>query len=153
MKKLIPCWFKILAKIILSRIPIGYSFWQRLGLFRHGYMDQASYVLDVFNEHVSRAGLDGKLQGKTILEIGPGDSIATALVAACYGAKSILVDAGSFATTDMAGYRKFVEVLDCSGLNPPDISTALTLDDILVVCDSRYLTQGLKSFRLLKRAR
>ncbi len=88
MKKLIPWWLKIFAKIVLSRVPIGYSFWQRLGLFRHGYMDQASYTLNVFNAHVSRAGLDGKLQGKTILEIGPGDSIATALVAACYGSPS-----------------------------------------------------------------
>nr|MDA3970256.1 hypothetical protein [Desulfobulbaceae bacterium] len=70
MKALIPWWLKILAKILLSRVPIGYGFWQRLGLFRHGYMDQTPYVLKVFNEHVSRAGLEGRLQGKTILEMG-----------------------------------------------------------------------------------
>ena len=62
MKTLIPWWLKIFAKMILSRVPIGYAFWQNLGLFRHGYMDEASYVLNVFNEHVFRAGLDGKLQ-------------------------------------------------------------------------------------------
>lgn len=146
MKALIPWWLKILAKIILSRIPIGYGFWQNLGLFRHGYMDEASYVLNVFNEHVSRAGLDGKLLGKTILEIGPGDSIATAIVAACYGARAILVDAGPFAMTDMERYRSLAETLDRSGLNPPDISTAGTLDEILVACDARYLTTGLKGF-------
>lgn len=146
MKALIPWWFKILAKIVLSRVPIGYDFWQRLGLFRHGYMDQTSYVLNVFNEHVSRAGLEGRLKGKTILEIGPGDSIATALVAASYGAKSILIDAGPFAVTDMYVYRTFVEALEHSGLNPPDISAAVTLDDVLVACDARYLTQGLEGF-------
>ena len=52
MKALIPWWFKVFAKIILSRVPIGYGFWQSLGLFRHGDMDQASYALNVFNEHV-----------------------------------------------------------------------------------------------------
>lgn len=146
MKVLIPWWLKICMKIILSRVPIGYGFWQNIGLFRHGYMDDASYVLKVFDEHVSRAGLDGKLHGKTILELGPGDSIATALVASCYGAKAILVDAGPFATTDIGRYRKLMEALDHSGLNPPDISAATTLEDVLAACDARYLTQGLDGF-------
>ncbi|MBL4852010.1 MAG: class I SAM-dependent methyltransferase [Gammaproteobacteria bacterium] len=146
MKNLIPWWFKIFAKIILSRIPVGYGIWQRVGVFRHGYMDQASYVLNVFNEHVSRSGLDGKIQGKTILEIGPGDSIATALVAACYGANAILLDAGSFATTDIEQYRKLAKGLKSKGLNVPDISKAETLDEMLAVCGGRYLTQGLASF-------
>jgi len=146
MKTLIPWWLKVFAKIILSRVPVGYNFWQRLGLFRHGYMDQASYVLNVFNEHVPRAGLDGKLQGKTILELGPGDSIATAIVAACYGARAILIDAGPFAKTDISGYRKFAEFLKLKGLYPPDISLAETLDEVLAACDAQYLTQGLESF-------
>ncbi len=150
MKALLPWWLKIFAKIILSRVPIGYSFWQNLGVFRHGYMDKASYVLNVFNEHVSRAGLDGKLQGKTILELGPGDSIATAIVAACYGAKSILVDAGPFAKTDMEGYRKLTETLKRTGLTPPDISAAETVDEALVICDARYLTQGLGSLSFIE---
>lgn len=104
MKALIPWWFKNLAKICLSRVPIGYGFWRRLGLFRHGYMDKTSYVLNVFNGHVSRTGLTGNLKGKIILEVGPGDSISTAIVVACYGGRAILVDAGPFATTDMAVY-------------------------------------------------
>ena len=146
MKALIPWRFKILAKIVLSRVPIGYDFWQNIGLFRHGYMDEASYVLNVFNEHISRAGLDEKLWGKTILEIGPGDSIATAIVAACYGARAILIDAGPFAKTDLASYRKLVEFLEQNGLNPPDISAAVTQGEILAVCNAQYLTQGLESF-------
>ena len=150
MKALIPWWLKIPAKAILSRMPIGYGFWQCLGLFRHGYMDQASYVFNVFNEHVSRAGLQGKLQGKTILEMGPGDSVATALVAACYGAKTILIDAGPFAMTDLAAYRKLSEDLGRTGVNTPDISKAETLDEVLAACDSTYLTQGLADFSSIK---
>jgi len=75
-------------------MPVGYKFWQDIGLFRHGYMDQSSYVFDVFNSHVLKAGLNNKLRGKTILELEPGDSIATAIVASCYGCKTILLDAG-----------------------------------------------------------
>jgi len=150
MKKLIPWWIKIIIKIVLSRLPIGYELWQRLGLFRHGYMDQASYVLNVFNKHVAKAGLEGKLRGKTILELGPGDSIATALVAASHGANTILIDAGSFASSNVEGYRKLVEKLKEKGLNPPDISAAETIEEIVAVCGARYLTQGLASFESIE---
>jgi len=146
MKKYVPWWLKILAKIILSRIPIGYPFWQKIGLFRHGYMDETDYVLDVFNTHVSAAGLEGKLHGKTIIELGPGDSIATAIVAASHGAKAILIDAGSFATRDVERYKKFAEALIKKGFNVPDITSAKMLDDILQACGSKYLTKGLDSF-------
>ena len=145
MKKYIPWWLKIVAKIILSRVPIGYSFWQKIGLFRHGHMDKTAYVLEVFNGHVSKAGLEGKLQGKTILELGSGDSIATALVAACHGAKSILVDAGAFATNDIEIYRDFAEDLKKKGFKVPNLTVAKTLDDVLLACSSQYLTQGVES--------
>ncbi len=146
MKGLIPWWFKIIAKIILSRVPVGYSFWQKIGLFRHGYMDDSTYVVSIFNMHISRADLEGKLQGKTILELGPGDSVATAIVAACYGARTILVDAGPFAKDDLEGYRKLVGLLEKNGLSPPDIEAAVTLGDVLTACNAQYLTKGLESF-------
>jgi SAM-dependent methyltransferase len=150
MKKNIPWWLRISAKILLSRIPIGYDFWQRIGLFRHGHMDQASYVINVFNSHISMSGLDGDLQGKTLLELGPGDSIFTAIVAACYGCNTILIDAGSFATRNINSYKKFSENLEKRGLSPPNISDAETLDDILISCKARYLTDGLSSFKYIE---
>ena len=145
MKALLPWWFKLIAKMVLSRLPMGYGFWRTLGIFRHGDMDNASYVLGVFNEHVARAGLQGKLQGKTVLELGPGDSIATALVAASYGAKAILVDAGPFALLDIESYRRLASKLRDAGLSPPDLSVAKSLEDVLEACGARYLTFGLKS--------
>ncbi len=146
MKASTPWWFKILAKIILSRIPMGYSFWQRLGIFRHGHMDNAAYVINVFEQHVARAGLSRDISNKTILEIGPGDSVFTAIISACHGAKTFLVDAGSFAIKDVTRYQKFVETLKGMGLTPPDISSAENLEQILSVCNAQYLTAGLKSF-------
>jgi predicted SAM-dependent methyltransferase len=145
----IPWWVKITSKIILSRLPFGYRIWQRLGLFRHGDMDEVSYILGVFNKHVSRSGYKD-LKGKTILELGPGDSIGTALIAASHGAKSILVDAGIFAVQDVQVYKKLAEDLIVAGLKPPDISDANTVTDILKICDSLYLTQGLSSLHSLK---
>ncbi len=150
MKKYIPWWLKIIAKIILSRMPIGYSFWQKIGLFHHGHMEESSYVLEVFNGHISMAGLEGKIQGKTILELGSGDSVATAIVAACHGARSILVDVGAFATNDMERYRKIAEDLKKKGFNVPNITKAKTLDDVLLACGSQYLTQGLESFATIE---
>src|SRR5688572_16045409 len=76
----VPWWAKIAAKIVLSRLPLPYGFWQRIGLFRHGCMDNSGYARTVFDTHVERAGLAGKLRGKTVVELGPGDSVATAVV-------------------------------------------------------------------------
>ncbi len=150
MISIMPWWSKIVLKIILSRIPIKYSFWRRLGIFRHGYMAQSSYGFDVFNNHLSRAGLNGKLYGKVVLEIGPGDSIATAIIAASYGAKAILVDVGKFATNDMSKYDDIIVILKRAGLNPPDISAAKSSEEILTACNAEYLTDGLKSFSFVE---
>src|SRR6185312_11554022 len=101
----IPWWAKLSAKLVLSRLPVPYRVWQRLGLFRHGCMDTLRYAIDVFDYHVGRAGLTASLSGKTILELGPGDSVATAVIAAAHGACAILVDSGSFVRADVALYQ------------------------------------------------
>jgi SAM-dependent methyltransferase len=142
----LPWWVKISAKIVLSRLPFGYRTWQRLGLFRHGYMDQADYLTTVFDAHVFRAGMKDCLTGKTILELGPGDSVGTALVAASYGARAILLDAGAFAVNDVTFYQKLANDLTVKGLMPPDIQDASTLDEVLDACNAVYLTEGLDSF-------
>lgn len=139
----IPWWAKIVAKVVLSRLPFGYGIWQRLGLFRHGYMDQPGYLTGVFDTHVARTGFGGNLAGKTILELGPGDSVGTALVATSHGAKAILLDTGAFAATDVEVYKKLASELSSIGLNPPDISQARTVSDVLIACDARYITTGL----------
>ncbi|GEM_PF-3091441 len=74
-------------------------------------MDSSHYAIGVFDSHVARAGLTGKLSGKTVLELGPGDSIATAIIAAAQGAKSILVDTGAFSRTDIGLYLELQKAL------------------------------------------
>lgn len=140
----IPWWAKIGAKMVLSRLPLDYRMWQKLGLFRHGYMDQSGYLSSVFHAHASRAGIRSELAGKTVLELGPGDSVGTALVAASHGARAILIDVGAFAVGNADFYRRLAADLAAMGLNPPDVSQASSLDDVLKACDARYLTNGVR---------
>ncbi|MCX6237751.1 MAG: class I SAM-dependent methyltransferase [Bacteroidia bacterium] len=147
MKIRIPYWVKIGAKLVLSRLPFGYSFWQKLGMFRHGEMDISTYAIDVFDTHMLKAGQSGILKGKIILELGPGDSISTAILAAAYNAKAILVDAGSFVRRDVAPYRLLAETLRKKGFSAPDLSTVKNIDEILAICKANYLTNGLQSLK------
>lgn len=142
----IPWWAKIGAKMMLSRLPFDYQLWQKLGLFRHGYMDKSEYLTGVFDVHAARAGIKFDLNGKTIMELGPGDSVGTALVAASHGAKAILIDAAAFAVSDIGFYQRLADELSAIGLQPPDISRASSLDDVLEACHARYLTNGIRDF-------
>jgi len=143
----LPWWAKIAAKLILSRLPFGYKLWQRLGLFRHGSMDQSNYLIRVFDAHLMRTGLNGLLTGKTILELGPGDSIGTAVVAASYGAKAILIDSGAYAKKEVGLYKRIASDLASRGLSPPDLTHASTFEEVLKACNAEYMTNGLASYR------
>jgi SAM-dependent methyltransferase len=140
---------KILAKMLLSRLPFGYSIWQKMGLFRHGKMDQSFYISKVFSDHCNRSEVNSNLNGRVILEIGPGDSIATALLVASLGGSTILIDSGDYATKDVAVYIAIAEDLRKLGYKSPDISSSKSFSDILKICNARYLTSGRASLETL----
>jgi len=139
-----PWWVKILAKLLLSVLPIAPGTWQRIGLFRHGAMDQPAYADGVFTSHWKRCG-GPELRGTTVLELGPGDSIATAILAAAHGARAVLVDSGDYASQDLQVYLDLAERLSEQGLAAPDLDGVRTLPEILERCASSYLTEGLAS--------
>jgi SAM-dependent methyltransferase len=142
--------FKIIAKIIFSRLPLPYSFWRSLSLFRHGSMDSSEYPVKIFNLHLKRAFPHGLPFGAVILELGPGDSLASALMGYASGAlKTYLVDVGSFARNDVTFYQTLATDLCNKGLQCPDISDAFSLDDILQASNAIYLTNGLSSLRMI----
>jgi SAM-dependent methyltransferase len=150
-KSLLPWYLKIVIKILLARLPVGYRLWQWLGLFRHGSMDTSKYALKVFETHVQRAGLTySDLLGKKVLEIGPGDSIATALIAYAYGASAILIDSGHWARDELNPYLDLVKIMADNGLHVPDISNAQSIDDILKACNGQYITSGLLGWPNIK---
>lgn len=143
LKTLAPWWSKMGAKIVLSRLPAGYRLWERVGLFVHGAMDDPSYAWRVVTEHVARAGWEN-LDGRVVLELGPGDSLATAVIARALGARETwLVDAGAFARTDLAPYISLAAFLRAKGLSVPPVETFGNIGQLLDACGARYETNGL----------
>ncbi|HKS62585.1 MAG TPA: hypothetical protein VJT13_12855, partial [Xanthobacteraceae bacterium] len=104
----IPWWAKIGAKIVLSRAMPSYRVRKALGLFLHGNLDHNvaqhhDFVKNVLAQHERVTG--GK--AKSLLELGPGNSLGTALFAAADGVeRTWLADVGDFASDDMAFYRR-----------------------------------------------
>lgn len=146
-KKLIPWQLKILIKIVFSQLGIDYSFLQKYKLVRHGKMDQAEYALKVFQEHIFSMGINlNDLKGKTILELGPGDSITTALIASSYGARTILIDSHSAVIKDIKIYKDLAVKLHVYDINIIDLSVISSFEELLSVLNSKYYVNGLDSF-------
>ena len=100
---------KILLKIIFSRLPIPYSFWKLIGFFKHGKMDSCEYAIKIFNLHFNRAFPQKLPSNLNILELGPGDSIASAIIGYAYGASCIyLVDIDNYVTKDLNFYKTYL---------------------------------------------
>jgi SAM-dependent methyltransferase len=144
---MIPWWLKLSAKLVLARLPVSYGFWRSIGLFRHGEMNDPARAIRTFCSYYERAQKYAALPaGFESLELGPGDSILAGLAARAYGAKRAwLVDAGSFATTDIHVCKQVVELLRQNGANPANIDDARNLTEALEKSNVRYLTEGTKS--------
>jgi Methyltransferase domain len=138
---------KIAVKMVLSRLPIGYDAWRRLSIFRHGAMDDAEYALGVFQRHFKESSLSGTT-GFVALELGPGDSVGSAMIASAYGAtRSYLIDIGRFAREDMAPYRALADLLRKNGREAPPVDSMETIAEVLSASNGEYLTAGLESLR------
>jgi hypothetical protein len=150
-KALIPWRAKLVAKLVLSRLPLQYGVWQRLSLFRHGAMDQPAYALEVFRRHYMRFRNVHGAEPFAALEIGPGDSAFSALIAYAHGASRChLVDVAPFASRDLDGYRAMAEELKRGGLRVPPATAFSSFDELLVACNATYETDGIDSLRSLR---
>jgi SAM-dependent methyltransferase len=142
LKTHIPWWLKLGGKLTLARLPVSYDIWRRIGLFEHGFMLDPGYALEVFGLHFERARpfLPASF---TVLELGPGDSLATALTARYHGAsRTWLLDAGAFASREIAAYgplgRRLADRLAVPAFD--------SLEHLLDWSHATYLTEGLASF-------
>jgi len=152
LKALVPWWAKISAKVALSRVRIDQSWWQKHGLFVHGAMHEPNYAFRVVRSHLDRVGWT-TLEGKVVLELGPGDSLATAVIASALGAQRTYVsDMGAFAHADVKSYLALQTFLEETGLRPPDLSGCETVDQVLARCKAEYLTDGLAGLRRIPSA-
>ncbi len=133
------------AKLLLSHLPISYGTWARIGLFKHGDMDQVDYAYRVFKKHFD---LIKPAEGFVSLELGPGDTVACALLSRAFGGStSYLIDVAEFASSEMEGYRTLAEFLGGEGMIVPDVKDVSSLELLLRACHAQYLTHGLTSLR------
>jgi len=154
MKRYMPWWLKISLKLMLSKIPLSYSLWTKVGAFRHGDMNQPQRALDSLTIHAATAGiLDQQVAppcfsraGMNVLELGPGDSVFTAVIAKAMRANRIwLVDAGAFAVTDMSAYQALFAFLRKRGFPLSNIRNPQSFSEVLGQCNAAYLTEGVGS--------
>lgn len=147
----IPWWLKMAIKITLSRMPVPYGLWAKLGVFRHGDVDKKLPNLQGgFSDHFQAYQQHkGSVPG-TCLELGPGDSIGHALSGKAVGVSSTcLVDAGDFARKDDAHYRAFYDYLAAQGASFSSAPQGFDRQSILDFTGSLYMTEGLTSVRSL----
>jgi hypothetical protein len=138
LKQYVPWWGKLGSKLVLARVPLTYAIWRRIGLFEHGAMLNAEYARGVFDSHFERVRSTWT-PGQTILELGPGDSLATALFGKARGAGRIwLVDTGAWASRDVSAYQRITD-----GTAPPPRFESL--EQLLDWSGSTYLVEGLRS--------
>lgn len=136
--------------MILSRIPLRYRIWSKIGFFKHGHMKQPEYAYEVFKHHYDSVTSHVNLNNFTVLELGPGDSLFTAIVAYAFGARQCyLVDTSYFANSDLQIYQQMAEFISEKGMSAPDIKDADTLEELLSICNAYYGTNGLEILRTL----
>lgn len=143
----IPWWAKLGFKLALSKLPLPYVFWRRLGLFRHGNMDDPARAIRAFEKYYREALTHGSVPSDfSSLELGPGDSILAGVVARAYGASAVwLVDAGYFADTSVQACQATSRQLLSQGRVLPSIEQANDLTEILSQLNINYLTRGTRS--------
>lgn len=162
-KRNVPWWLRIGAKIMLARLPVPYSIWKRLRLFEHGDMNQPQKAFNTMIEHARAAGVMANgtplpclaTNGRdfNVLELGPGDSLFTAVIAKALGAsRTWLVDARSFATSDIDAYVGLFNFLHKKGFALTFAQDPKTLADVLRECNGEYLTEGVQSLAQLPTA-
>ncbi len=145
---LVPWQLKIAAKLVLARVPFDHRLWKRAGLFQLGAMEQPEYALAVFRRHFDAANFSRKTADFVGLELGPGDSLFSALIVRAFGgARTYLVDVGPFASANVAFYRKMELYLRQLGMHPPNLQNCFTIKEVMAACSMEYFTGGLASLR------
>jgi hypothetical protein len=145
----IPWWLKIIIKLILSKLPIKYSFWSYIGIFKHGNMDVPEKAIITFEKYYELANYKNEIpQNFVCLELGPGDSILSGMVSNSYGAKlSWLIDEDHFNTSNIDDFRKIAKLLKNKNKSIYQFSSNYKLKNILEKFNINYLTNGVNSFK------
>ncbi|MEZ2354935.1 hypothetical protein [Caballeronia sp. RCC_10] len=136
-----PWQAKLASKVIAANLGVPYTFWRRHGIFKLGAMLDPNYARSVYEHHVGHANPTAK----TLLELGPGDSLFTAVYAYTRFERSVLIDAGPFAETDPHPYIALVDQLRSKGERMLDVPEDFSWASLLSALHCTYLTDGVAS--------
>jgi|ERR1700722_11101776 len=149
----VPWQLKIAAKVILSRVPVSHRLLNKAGIFKTNAMENAGYAIGVFHRHFQNALFARKDGPFVALELGPGQSVSSMVIARGYGACAVYeVDIAPFAVNNIDHYRVLEDCLRQKGLSPPSLAKCSNLGDLLEVCNGHYLSNGLESLKSLPTA-
>ena len=109
-------------------------------------MDNPAYTFGVFRQHFERGRTVAPIEQFVGLELGPGDSLSSAVVASAFGATAYyLVDVGPFAEMAVEPYRRMAAYLASQGFRSPNLDQVSSREQVLGLCHAQYLTEGLRS--------
>lgn len=146
----LPWQLKMMSKILLSRLPFSYGLWKKMSLFKHGDMDQPAYATRVIRSHFDRVHFSRKEGGFVALELGPGDSLYSAIVFHALGAKAVhLIDIDSYAEKDFEKYKCMIDYLERSGYSLGSLKSAESVPQLLKMMNCQYHCSGLSSLSKL----
>jgi SAM-dependent methyltransferase len=145
LKQSVPWFVKIPVKCVIARLPLSDRFWQRLNIFRAGAMDDPASALATLEFFLQLADLPN-LSDKTVLELGPGNSLLTSFFAASLGAaRTWLVDVSQLAESDASLFAEAAGLLKKKGMQIPDISGCKSTEEIMRQLRASYETDGILS--------
>jgi SAM-dependent methyltransferase len=151
LKAMLPWWGRIPAKVLLASLPIGTKHLKKLGLFNHGDMDSMEYAAKVFDLHMDacrRATGTTPAEGFVAMELGPGDSLLSAVLAWGAGAsRTYMVDVGDFAQRDLDLYVDMARRVNEASARKIPLEKVHSGDEVVRACAGEYETDGLESLR------
>ena len=113
-------------------------------------MDKPNYAYNVFKSHFDKVSFARQNGDFVVLEVGPGDSLFSVMIAHALGASYIyLIDVDDFADKDLRPYSNMAKFLKerVGGLVLPRIEEANSINDLLKAFNGKYLTSGISSLR------
>ncbi len=145
-----PWYGKIAAKLVLARLPISRAAWHRVRLFQSGDMHRPDYALGVFRSHFARSPFHSNGRPFSALELGPGRSLLSGLIAYAHGADhTYLIDVDNLATDDVNVYLETIAMLQNMGLRVPSLGTNPDVRTFLEWPMMTYSRDGLRDLRAI----
>jgi hypothetical protein len=151
MKRSVPWPIKFGAKLLLGAARLDYRVLKRTHIVEHGKMEDAEFSARVFNRHVVAPLLArGLVAEGALVELGPGDSVASGLLGRAFGFSRVaLVDTSAYADLRPCVVNRLnIELNTALPMVVPDASTSEVLE-YLSDLGIEYLTGGLRALREL----